>query len=46
MKNIRNQGGGDQWPTPNTLSLLYDGKIDFGVVSEPSRPGAASGSNV
>lgn len=22
-------------PTPNTLSLLYDGKIDFGVVSEP-----------
>lgn len=22
-------------PTPNTLNLLYDGKIDFGVVSEP-----------
>lgn len=22
-------------PTPSTLSLLYDGKIDFGVVSEP-----------
>jgi DNA-binding transcriptional LysR family regulator len=22
-------------PTPNTLELLYDGKIDFGLVSEP-----------
>lgn len=22
-------------PTPSTLALLYDGKIDFGVVSEP-----------
>lgn len=22
-------------PTPNTLTLLYEGKIDFGVVSEP-----------
>lgn len=22
-------------PTPNTISLLYEGKIDFGVVSEP-----------
>ncbi|CUH93477.1 LysR family transcriptional regulator [Herbinix luporum] len=22
-------------PTPNTLTLLYEGKIDFGVISEP-----------
>ncbi|HPU62590.1 MAG TPA: LysR family transcriptional regulator [Mobilitalea sp.] len=31
-------------PTPDTLSLLYDGKIDFGLVSEPfsARPGIHS----
>ncbi|TAH66155.1 MAG: LysR family transcriptional regulator [Anaerolineaceae bacterium] len=28
-------------PTPNTLALLYDGKIDFGVVSEPFQVRAA-----
>lgn len=31
-------------PTPETLTLLYDGKIDFGVVSEPfqAKPGINS----
>lgn len=31
-------------PTPDTLSLLYDGKIDFGLVSEPfsAKPGIHS----
>jgi len=31
-------------PTPDTLMLLYDGKIDFGVVSEPfqAKPGIQS----
>jgi len=31
-------------PTPDTLSLLYDGKIDFGLVSEPfsAKPGIYS----
>jgi len=31
-------------PTPDTLLLLYDGKIDFGVVSEPflAKPGIQS----
>lgn len=31
-------------PTPDTLSLLYDGKIDFGLVTEPfsAKPGIHS----